>query len=539
MNDYIIALDQNNSASKDGLKVCSLKNVEDPDTMYTYVESVNYELLQRDFWKDPEFGILSDILKRNESISPFIDEIYNPVSAAQGVQISYDAKETSRLVLCKKTDHSRTGVFKTKKHQKVFGCGDIHGDSYVFRHVLCDITKCCKIGKSNAKYSSHLDRIVWKKGCDHFVVFCGDIVDRMRPRISQNVVDAEDMDIHILETLFRLDNEAKQYGGRVLFVIGNHELINFSHRFTYVPVRSRTRKRESLFTLGSSFAKKISNHAFLSVCVNDHVFVHGGFTMQNTKYTLSQGNRMLRKCLRGEGDERFWKYISRSDEDGPLWNRSWGGRSVQCGDLVEVMKLLGLERPGSKKIVVAHCPQHHMTNQGINQVCSDKVWRIDIAMSRAFDYDTEYLSTFVQNALEGVYSKSELTEYASSLIDDFENRIATVLQLYPNTELIKGVHGRDYYTNVSDKTTEAGLHYLNLTRILHRFLDIEKGFKNTTYKDITDSLRKRDDPKSTSQGPGIRLIQRIYEKSKQAYDNSTKLKSKHQNGGGGGNILFL
>ena len=68
----------------------------------------------------------------------------------------------------------------------------------------------------------------WK----HPVVQLGDIVDKGGRGIKCNAKQMEEFSIY--EYLNYLDTEAEKYGGKVHYLIGNHEIMNMEGDFRYV-----------------------------------------------------------------------------------------------------------------------------------------------------------------------------------------------------------------------------------------------------------------------------------------------------------------
>ena len=69
----------------------------------------------------------------------------------------------------------------------LFAVGDIHGDYNALQHVLIDLAKVCKINDKG--------ELNWIKGNNSWIVFCGDLIDRLRKRPGKIItVDDENND---------------------------------------------------------------------------------------------------------------------------------------------------------------------------------------------------------------------------------------------------------------------------------------------------------------------------------------------------------
>ena len=72
-----------------------------------------------------------------------------------------------------------------------------------------------------------------------------------------------------------------------------------------------------------------------------------------------------------ENDNNFSHLLK--DYDSVLWNRSLGGQEVHCERLNETLKNLN-----ANHIIVGHS-----TQDVINSKCNEKVWRVDVGLSKA------------------------------------------------------------------------------------------------------------------------------------------------------------
>ena len=77
-----------------------------------------------------------------------------------------------------------------------------------------------------------------------YVVFCGDLIDRTRDPDTNYAFQDENSDLEIIKTLDRLDKEARNYGGRILMLLGNHEMMNFNQIFDFVSNRGLYENRD-------------------------------------------------------------------------------------------------------------------------------------------------------------------------------------------------------------------------------------------------------------------------------------------------------
>ena len=261
------------------------------------------------------------------------------------------------------------------------------------------------------------------------VVQVGDQIDRCRPTIyntcekSDATYEDEASDIEILLFFTNLHEIAKQYGGGVYSLLGNHELMNCYGDVRYVSYKNLEQVKTSNINLKKGRVRIFKRGDILStflactrssiLIINNYLFVHGGllgcivhklgnyqnyniFEMINDviKNWLMYKDHELQNILSNKYKENILfnkiflngninKFIFNTDS--PFYTRKLGnikpGIDISdpiCKDvhiLVEYFKLKG--------IIVGHTPQ---LSSGINGTCNDKLFRIDTASSNAFYY---------------------------------------------------------------------------------------------------------------------------------------------------------
>jgi hypothetical protein len=118
--------------------------------------------------------------------------------------------------------------------------------------------------------------------------------------------------------------------------------------------------------------------------VGDFIFVHAGILPEhinpNEKETfIKKINTLMRLYLQGKkdwDDPEIQKYFL--DTDGVIWNRKYGNKELSndtCENINKVTKLLN----------VGHMVIGHTVQDNINSKCDNKLWRVDVGLSSAFD----------------------------------------------------------------------------------------------------------------------------------------------------------
>jgi hypothetical protein len=351
---------------------------------------------------------------------------------------------------------------------KLFAVGDIHGDYNVLVHILVELSQVCTI-KNNI--------LSWIPNNSTWIVFCGDLVDRLRiiRNKKEYVVDNEDSDIKILSTLMRLSDESMVYNGKVVILIGNHELMNFEHYFNYVPSKHKTSIRQKLFTPGSEFCKKLSKYTYVSVRIGKYVMVHGGFCEESFKNNSIFRNgdiiELLNTSIRNylfygkiENLNKVDKIIinllinalkGTNTNESPLNCRNYGfAEPTNCLNTLntEIFKYIYPSHITNPVMIIAHTPQF-LNDDNINSICNGSIWRLDVGMSKAFDEHKDYVELLIKSAglsfikrLKDIFKNAKY-RYVSILgIDNDEETVitkykyASTLTSKTMTDTIQSIH---------------------------------------------------------------------------------------------------
>lgn len=307
------------------------------------------------------------------------------------------------------------GYFKVDKDKDIYVIGDIHGDYEVFTHVLVDLTKAC---------SNKNNYIKWIEGNKSIIVFCGDVIHRKR--FLDHVLDDESSDIKIIETIFRLQDEAKNNGGQVVFIAGNHEIMTLINPSDMSYTSELNMQKNKDFFSDPDKKSEFVKRTYAWVRINDTMIAHGGLCSDYLG-TIERYKEILKKYDKSEDtitcvNTLYKKYFISKEKESEIqsigyslfvdydsdntfkhnmfWCRQWGYDDIKCDELQAILSSIDC-----KKMIIAHCPQFMSPKKPktINFGCPNKdgtfnLARIDLGMSRCFDYNLEdkfmsYLST--------------------------------------------------------------------------------------------------------------------------------------------------
>lgn len=242
---------------------------------------------------------------------------------------------------------------------RIVAIGDLHGDLDSTRRAL--------------RLAGAIDEHDAWVGGPLVVVQTGDEIDR------------RDDDRAVLDEIEALKAQASAAGGEVIALLGNHEIMNASMDFRYVTPgafaafaafgdhSTAGAGRAAAFHPGGRYATTLAGRPLLAK-VGDTVFVHGGVLPQHVHYGLDRMNDELDAWLSGQRGAPPEPVV---EEDGPVWTRAYStpSETPDCQSLKAVLSAMG-----AKRMVVGHTVQPG----GISSACDDRVWRIDVGMSRAF-----------------------------------------------------------------------------------------------------------------------------------------------------------
>lgn len=217
---------------------------------------------------------------------------------------------------------------------KIMAISDIEGNYQTFRDFLI---------KNNV-----IDQnLKWSFGQGHLVLL-GDFVDRGF------------FSTQVLWLIYKLEQEAKNVGGQVHYILGNHEIKNLQGNYMsaapkYFHVASILgRQQYQLYDEQSLLGRWMATKNTAEL-INGHLFVHGGIhpNIADSTLTLNRLNRMVRDRYRKAyypkpGDDLVELFVS--TETGPSWYRGY----FKDDDLTEKEVDKGLLAFGANKVVVGH-----------------------------------------------------------------------------------------------------------------------------------------------------------------------------------------
>lgn len=212
--------------------------------------------------------------------------------------------------------------------EKVLAISDIEGNFKGFKMILQGA------GVIDHQYN-------WTYGEGHLILV-GDLFDR-----GDNVTQC-------LWLIYKLESEAEEAGGKVHFILGNHDIMNLTNDFRYVHpnyfINASLLEEEynNFYTTNTELGRWLRTKNAIEK-IGDYVFIHGGIQHATVNFNLSlnEMNNMVRYCI----DQPPPDYNSAilTGSSGLYWYRG-----LVEGDITELQLDSILDQLNCSKIIVGH-----------------------------------------------------------------------------------------------------------------------------------------------------------------------------------------
>ena len=385
-----------------------MKSKKQKNKSFEHIKNKSFEDIK-------EYSIIQQESSESDSDTENVDDIINKIiNRTKYLEKIVSDEEKDYYNDCKKYNVSYIPSVLPNK-DRIIVIGDIHGD---FNVAIKMLTAANLID----------DNENWIGG-NTYVVQVGDQLDRCRPQgiypcnHELGTDNDEASDIRILQLFTKLDIEATKTNGRVISLLGNHELMNVQGHLGYVSYmglqefenykdpknpkkkfKSGEDARRYAFQPGKEYGEFLGCTRLGSVIIGEHLFVHAGILPilikeleMEDKQDLESINFLIRKWLIGNITADNIDKIVNSSKNSMFWTRILGNiptnKTIDDNVCANYLKpVLEILKIGS--IIIGHTPQSFMKFGGINGTCSNKLWRVDNGSSGAFDkFDDEYVNS--------------------------------------------------------------------------------------------------------------------------------------------------
>ncbi|WP_165821987.1 metallophosphoesterase [Hymenobacter edaphi] len=192
----------------------------------------------------------------------------------------------------------------------------------------------------------------WRFGRGH-LVFVGDLFDR-----GLQVTEC-------LWLLYKLEHEAAQAGGKVHFILGNHEVMNLTGHYKYL----RRKYRKNADSLGVEYARWYAPDTELGRWlrtknvverIGPTLFVHGGLSPEAAalRLPLPALNDLTRRSLDAPDTtgRNAAEKLARNPKLSPDWYRGLAQEDAPATHVAAVLR-----QYGARRLVIAHTPVEQIT----------------------------------------------------------------------------------------------------------------------------------------------------------------------------------
>ena len=237
--------------------------------------------------------------------------------------------------------------------KKIIALSDIHGQYDLTIELL----------KNNKVIDKELN---WNFGKGHLVI-AGDIFDR-GDKVNE-----------VLWLVYKLEIQAKNDGGRVHFVLGNHEFMVLQKDLRYI----HKKYIESSKLIGLEYDQLYNDKTILGrwlrskpsiIKINNNVFTHGGVSEEfliNRGVDFEKINLMMRYYIDTPLEQMNSSIYDLYNGDKSLiWYRDYFkeyGEDLTDADISKILKMLN-----TKHIVVGHCSYDQVV-----QLYNNKIFGVD------------------------------------------------------------------------------------------------------------------------------------------------------------------
>jgi hypothetical protein len=257
---------------------------------------------------------------------------------------------------------------------------------------------------------------------DGHLFFVGDMFDR-----GNNVTEC-------LWLLYRLESQAKEQGGKIHMVIGNHEIMNLIYDFRYVAqkyienVQLMGETLESIYASDTELGRWLRTKNIIEE-VGPFIFLHGGISpnVNALNLTYDEINYWGRYIMDNTCQSNECSTVNGGSDEGIYWYRGMSKELLTQTEVDEIMSDFGGEM-----VVLGHT-----VFDQISLLYEDKVICIDLAhkdnfmsgFMSALYYEAGSLYDFYTDGVDQTYT---LLGIITDVDESFQQPSKLNIEVYPN-----------------------------------------------------------------------------------------------------------
>lgn len=288
------------------------------------------------FYTEQEATVKQILEKNNEAFAK-VETFKNPI-AGKKIKCYVDDKESFTFKV-QELLQNQPSVYQMP--EKLIAISDIEGNYHQFKEFLINN----KVMDKNYK---------WTFGKGHLVTV-GDFFDRGL-LVNQT-----------LWLIYSLEEQAEKAGGKVHFILGNHDLMNMNNDFRYVrkkyleDAKLMNQEYYDFYKPNTELGRWLGTKNIMEK-IGDYIFVHAGISKEVSD--LNMGVEGINKYARGYyfnnleaklGADPVGKTIYMFGKS-PMWYRGYGKETIDRAEFASIAKNMD-----AKKFVIGHTLHESVT----------------------------------------------------------------------------------------------------------------------------------------------------------------------------------
>ena len=282
-------------------------------------------------------AVVKQIVEKNQQATAISETFKNPI-AGKKLKCYVDDKEHFSFKV-QELLQNQPSVYAMP--EKLIAISDIEGRYHEFKQFLI----ANKVMDKNYK---------WTFGKGHLVTV-GDFFDRGL-LVNQT-----------LWLIYSLEEQAEKAGGKVHFILGNHDLMNMKNDFRYVRKKYLEDAKlmgveyYDLYKPNTELGRWLATKNILEK-IGDYIFIHAGISKEVSDLNLGvEGiNKFARNFYFSNVEERAGVDPLRSViymyGKSPMWYRGYGKETIDKNEFAAIAKNMG-----AKKFVIGHTLHESVT----------------------------------------------------------------------------------------------------------------------------------------------------------------------------------
>ena len=297
-----------------------------------------------------------------------VESEYYPLGNAVTADVYFALDDSTFSFLLNQSGQIQPAIYND--NEPILAMSDLEGNFHTFREFLL----------AHGVVNQHYD---WQFGQGHLVLV-GDMVDR-----GQAVTQ-------LLWFIYKLEQQALLAGGRVHYILGNHEIKNLQGNMQsaaekYTPIAGFLGKSPAeLFAEDTFWGRWLAAKNTVEM-INGHLFVHGGLHPDVVKHqwSINAMNQRVRDYYwqmyyPGLADEKTQSLLS--TETGTAWFRGYLREEVTDDEFESVLAFYN-----ARSMIVGHTIQF-----SVNSLFDNRLFAIDVK------HPNDYRSSFPYKSSEGL-----------------------------------------------------------------------------------------------------------------------------------------